>query len=220
LNPKPGTLNRSSSIQPTAGIVLAAGESIRFGKTKQLLEFDGKYLIEWVLIAALESRLTKTILVLGHAYRAILDALGELKQHPDLQVAVNRDYKMGQSSSLREGLKLIRDEFPAAMFLLGDQPLLDSKTINRLLDRFWSSDKNICIPVFEGKRGNPVIFRQNFYDHLVRLSGDIGARNIIRNHPEDVLATEIENPQCFFDVDTQSDFDELVEKLRRQRKMR
>jgi molybdenum cofactor cytidylyltransferase len=106
------------------------------------------------------------------------------------------------------------------MFLLGDQPMLDSKTIDMLLEQFWSSNKDICVPVFEGKRGNPVIFSQKFYNHLAKITGDIGARNIIRNHPETVLASEIKNPLCFIDIDTQSDFDKLVELLKLRRKMR
>jgi molybdenum cofactor cytidylyltransferase len=154
------------------------------------------------------------VLVLGHKHQKILTALGEKARHPDLQVVINHDYKRGQSTSLMTGVKIIRDKFPAVMFLLGDQPMLDSEIINMLLEQFWSSDKNICVPFFEGKRGNPVIFSQKFYDHLVKITGDIGARNIIRNHPETVLVSEIENPFSFIDIDTQSDFDKLVELLK------
>ena len=200
--------------KPTAGIILAAGESVRFGKPKQLLKLNDKYMIEWVLDAALGSQLEKTLLVLGHKHQKILTALGEKARHPDLQVVINHDYKGGQSSSLQTGVKKIQDKFPAVMFLLGDQPMLDSKIIDMLLEQFWSSGKDICVPVFEGKRGNPVIFSQKFYDHLLKITGDIGARNIIRNHPETVLAPEIKNPLCFIDIDTQSDFDKLVELLK------
>jgi molybdenum cofactor cytidylyltransferase len=204
----------------TAGIILAAGESIRFGKPKQLLKLNDKYMIEWVIDAALESQLEKTLLVLGHEHQTILAALGDKTRHPDLQVVINHDYKSGQSTSLQVGVKKIQDKFPAAMFLLGDQPMLDSKTIDMLLEQFWSSNKDICVPVFEGKRGNPVIFSQKFYTHLAKITGDIGARNIIKNHPETVLTFEIKNPLCFIDIDTQCDFDKLVELLKLRRKRR
>ncbi len=200
--------------KPTAGVILAAGESTRFGKPKQLLKLNNKYLIEWVLDAAVESRLRKLTLVLGHKHQEILAALVKKNRHSDLEVVINSDHKNGQSTSLLAGLSNIRNLFPSIMFLLGDQPMLDSKTINTLLEQFWSSDKDICIPVFKGKRGNPVIFSQKFYGHLAQIKGDIGARNVIRDHPDHVKEIEIENPLCFVDVDTQSDYDQLVEILK------
>ena len=209
-----------SQKKPTAGIILAAGESIRFGKPKQLLKLNDKYLIEWVLDAAIGSQLEKTLLVLGYNYQKILTALGDKARHPDLQVVINSNYQHGQSTSLQAGIEKIRDKFPSVMFLLGDQPMLGSETIDMLLKEFWSSDKGICVPVFEDKRGNPVIFSQSFYDQLSKITGDIGARNIIRNHPENVQEFEINNPSCFMDIDTQSDFDKLVEILQQRRKTR
>ena len=200
--------------KPTAGDILAAGESSRFGKPKQLLKLNNKCLIEWVLDAAVGSRLEKIILVLGHKHQEILAALVKKTRHLDIEVVINSDYKNGQSTSLLAGLSKIRNLFPSIMFLLGDQPMLDSETINTLLEQFWSSDKDICVPVFKGKRGNPVIFSQEFYDHLAEIKGDIGARDIIRNHPDHVQKIEIDNPLCFVDVDTQSDYDKLVEILR------
>ena len=203
--------------KPTAGVILAAGESIRFGKPKQLLKLDDKYLLEWVLDAAIGSRLAETLLVLGHKHREILAALGEKARQPNLEVIINPDYQHGQSTSLKAGLSKIRDRFPSTMFLLGDQPLLDSKTINHLLEQFWSSEKDICVPVSEGRRGNPVIFSQKFYGNLAEIKGDIGARNIIRGHPDQVKEVEIHNPVLFMDIDTQSDYDQLVEILKQRR---
>jgi len=203
-----------SSKRPTAGIILAAGQSIRFGKPKQLLKLNDKYLLEWVLDAALGSQLEKTLLVLGHKYQEILTALGEKTRHPNLQIVNNHHYQDGQSTSLQAGVEQVRDKFPAVMFLLGDQPMLGSETIDALLEEFRVSDKDIGVPVFEGKRRNPVIFSQKFYGHLVEITGDIGARNIIREHPENVREIEINNPLCFIDIDTQSDFDNLVRLLK------
>ena len=206
--------------KPTAGVILAAGESTRFGKPKQLLQLKDKYLIEWVLDAAIGSGLEKTLLVLGYKHQAILAALGEKAHQPNLEVVINPHYQDGQSTSLQAGLSKLRDTFPAIMFLLGDQPLLDSETIDILLDQFWSSDKDICVPVLKGKRGNPVIISYPFYDQLAEITGDIGARNIIKNHFDHIKEIEIKNPLCFMDVDTQSDYDRLVEILEQRRKAR
>jgi len=88
----------------TAGIILAAGAATRFGQPKQLLRLKDKYLIEWVLDAAINSRLGRIVLVLGYAHQKILEALGKKAQQPKLHIEVNPDYKKGQSHSLQVGL--------------------------------------------------------------------------------------------------------------------
>ena len=193
----------------TAGIILAGGSSIRFGRPKQLLKLKGKYLLEYVLNAALGSELNHIVLVLGHDHQNILQALETRTTHKRLQVVINHRYLEGQSRSLQAGLQKIRQAFPAVMFLLGDQPLLKSNTIDHLLDRFRHSGKDICVPVCKGKRGNPTIFNRVLYDQLMAIEGDIGARDIIRTNPERVLNIELDDPFCFFDIDSQKDFENL-----------
>lgn len=194
---------------PTAGIILAAGASTRFGRPKQLVRLKGRCLIEWVLDAALISKLSRIILVLGYAHQKVQRALGEKLLHSKLQVEVNPHHKKGQSCSLQLGLSRVRDAFPAVMFLLADQPLVDAATLNTLLDNFWSADKDICIPTFAGKKGNPCIFKNKFYQQIMNISGDIGARRIIKANPESVLEVDIKNPHFFLDVDTPEDLERI-----------
>ena len=193
----------------TAGIILASGSSTRFGRPKQLLKLKGRYLLEYVLNAALESQLNHVVLVLGHEYQRILHTLGTRTTHERLQVVINHRYLEGQSRSLQAGLLKIRQTFPAAMFLLGDQPLLNSNTIDHMLDRFRYSGKDICVPVYKGKRGNPTIFNRVLYDQLMAIEGDIGARDLIRANPERVLDIEMDDPLCFFDIDSPKDLKKL-----------
>ncbi|MBW2409533.1 MAG: NTP transferase domain-containing protein [Deltaproteobacteria bacterium] len=75
-----------SEKKPTAGVILAAGESTRLGKPKQLLKLNDKYLLEWVLDAAMGSRLAKTLLVLGHKHQDILNAMGKKTRQPNLDL--------------------------------------------------------------------------------------------------------------------------------------
>jgi len=199
--------------KPTAGIILAAGASTRFGRPKQLLRLKDKYLIECVLDAALNSRLSRVVLVLGYAHQKILQALREKAQHSKLHIEVNPHYKKGQSHSLRAGLSTVKDDFAAVIFLLGDQPMLNSATINTLLERFWADDKDICVPTYRGQRKNPVIFSRRFYSHLMDVKGDMGARQIIDDNPDQVLTVEMDDPLGFLDIDTQNDFESLKKKL-------
>jgi molybdenum cofactor cytidylyltransferase len=194
---------------PTAGIILAAGESTRFGQPKQLVELHGRMLVAWVLDAALASRLETVVLVLGRDHREIGDALGQRGDHPKLELVFNRRYHEGQSTSLTAGLFKIRDRFPAVMFLLGDQPLVDASTINRLLEKFQNSGKTICVPVHRGQRGNPALFSRAHYEELARLSGDKGARDIIAAHPGQVLEVPVADPALFLDIDTKADVEAI-----------
>ena len=201
-------------LKPTAGIILAAGASTRFGEPKQLLRLKDKCLLEWVLDAALKSELNRIVLVLGYAHQKILQVLGDQLQHPKLLVAINPQYEKGQSLSLHTGLSKVKDDYPAVMFLLGDQPMLNTATINVLLERFWADKKDICVPIYRGKRKTPTIFRRRFYTQLMDIKGDKGARQLIDDNPDQVLAVETENPICFFDVDTQQDFQSLKKMLK------
>ncbi len=182
---------------------------MRFGRPKQLLKLKGKYLLEYVLNAALGSELNHVVLVLGHDHQNILQALEACITHERLQVVINHRYLEGQSRSLQAGLLKIRQAFPSVMFLLGDQPLLDSNTIDHMLAGFRHSAKDICVPVCKGKRGNPTIFNRILYNQLMTIEGDIGARDIIRANSDRVLYVELDDPLCFFDIDSQKDFENL-----------
>jgi len=118
------------------------------------------------------------------------------------------------STSIQYGLQEIKDDFSSVMILLGDQPLLSKDTINFMLSRFWASDKGICVPVHKGKRGLPVCFSNAFYDDLFNITGDIGAREIIKNKPEHVLSVEIGDSDCFFDVDNEADLGRLLSRMK------
>ena len=191
--------------KPTAGIILAAGESTRFGEPKQLVAVAGGLLIGWPLAAALESKLDHVVLVLGCEHDRIRRRLGSAGDHPKCEIIVIPDYRSGQSASLKAGVLRIRNDFPSVMFLLGDQPLVDTAVIDLLLDRFAASEKPICVPTYRGTRGNPVLFASGFYPHLLAIEGDQGARAIIDGHPHQVLAVEIDDPRVFLDVDRRED---------------
>jgi len=194
---------------PTAGIVLAAGTSSRFGKIKQLQTIKGKPLIEWVLDACLGSQLERVFLVLGYKHKEILRVLAGKIRHTGLDIVINPDYGKGQSTSLRAGIKAVKDDFPSAMFVLGDQPLIDAQTLNLLIKRFRSSEKNICVPFYDDKRGNPVIFSNKYYAGISGIQGDEGARRIIDNNPDQVLRVVLSRPSFFYDVDIPEDLEQI-----------
>jgi molybdenum cofactor cytidylyltransferase len=194
---------------PTAGIILAAGTSSRLGRPKQLVEVDGRILLSRTVAAALASKLERVVLVLGHEADRILACLKEILDNPRIGVTVNYRYREGMSGSLRHGLLQVCSAFPAIMVILGDHPLLDSGTIDLLLDKFNDSEKDICVSTHSGRQGHPVIFSSRFYKDIMNIKGDVGARDIVRENPDCVLRVEVENEDCFLDIDTEEDLASL-----------
>ena len=165
-------------------------------------------MIEYVIRASLASRLNKVFLVLGHQHKKILKALSENNksfQNNRLEIIINRQYRQGMSSSIRAGLTSIKNTFGSVMFLLGDQPLVDSGLINLILKQFYKSGKNVCIPAYKGKRGNPTIFSSEYFNLLENVKGDSGGKDIIISNPDDVLTIETDSPACVYDIDTMDD---------------
>lgn len=200
-----------NSKQPTAGIVLAAGTSSRFGKPKQLLRIQGRTLLEIVVDAALGSQLEQVVVVLGHVFNQSSQALSRQKGDPRLTIVENPDFLKGMSGSLHAGLIKVRHVFPSVMFLLADQPLITSERIDLLLKHYWTSNQEICVPCRRGQRGNPAIFSRRFYDRIFDIQGDVGARAIIDSHPDQVLQLESDDSAFFSDIDMQQDFDKLTD---------
>jgi molybdenum cofactor cytidylyltransferase len=192
--------------KPTAGVILAAGMSTRFNRPKQLIKWSGKCLIEHVMDNAAGSNLEKVVLVLGHCFDDILQEINLNPKNPKIEIVENPRYKDGMSTSLTTGLSRVKDRYPSVMFLLGDQPMINTALINELLQGYWESEKDIGVPVCRGKQGNPVLFSRTFYDALMKISGDAGGRHIMDAHPDSVWTLEVDQPICFFDIDTEKDF--------------
>ncbi len=193
---------------PTAGIILAAGMSRRFGRPKQLAEMDGAPLIHWVLNNSLDSDLDIVVLVLGHSMDEIINSCREFQDNKKLKIVSNRSYSDGMATSLHSGLESVKKEYPSVMFLLADQPFINAKIINHLLHNFWSSDKDICVPIYKENRMNPVIFSSKYYDDIMEVEGDKGARDIIDKNPGQVYYVEFKKDDYFIDIDIINDLND------------
>jgi molybdenum cofactor cytidylyltransferase len=206
--PAPATNLRRSHI---AGIVLAAGLSRRFGDNKLLAPLDGLPLVRHVVAAALASRLERVVIVLGHQGARVRAALADLLDGSRCSAIVNGAYRDGQSGSVIAGLDVVRHEFPAAMFLMGDQPRLDAAIIDALVAAHEVAGTDICYPSRNGMRRNPVIFGRRFYPDILALSGDTGARAVIDANLDAATAVAFADGLPFRDVDRGRDLAALDE---------
>jgi molybdenum cofactor cytidylyltransferase len=181
-----------------SAILIAAGESKRMGKLKQLMPLGRKTVVEQTIDNLLNSKVSEVIVVLGYKAEAVVE---KIATRP-VKIAINPAYHQGMSTSIVTGLNLVSDKAKAVMLALGDQPFIDSQTINRLTDEFDSHDKGIAIPVYQGRRGHPVIFAIKYKEELLSLTGDIGGRLIIERHPDDILEVAVSTESINIDIDT------------------
>ena len=190
-------------MQPMVSVILlAAGESKRMGKPKQLMPLGSSTILEQAIDNLLNSAVNEVIVVLGYRAEEIIKTIAA----KPVKIAINPDYQQGMSTSIIAGLNLVNSQAQAVMLALGDQPLVDSQTINRLIDEFYNHDKGIAIPTYQGNRGHPIIFAIKYKPKLLELKGDIGGREIIKKHPDDVLEVAVDSESVITDIDTRDDY--------------
>ncbi len=191
-----------------AGIILAAGSGVRMGKIKQLLPFKNKPLLSHVIENARESNLYETVVVLGHC----ADKIKKTVDFSGTKTIINSDYLKGQSTSLIKGLENVSPICDAAMFLLGDQPLVLKSIINTIIKAFKKSNSSITIPYYNDIRGNPVIIARSLFHELKLLSGDTGPRVIFNKFQKSILKVQVSDNAILIDVDTKADYKKLISK--------
>ena len=201
-----------------AGIVLAAGASTRMGTAKQLLPAAGMTLVERVLSAALGSRLDRVVLVLGHQAREIETALGRMVREPKLTIVHNRQYKKGISSSLVAGVGEIAHSHDHVMILLADMPFIDHCLIDLLIERYLKTELPIGA-VREGERAaHPVVFGRDLFFELKALTGDVGARFLLKKYSDQVCLIAPGTGYDNRDIDTQQDYRNFQTDLKERKK--
>ncbi len=199
--PREGKRSEASASRPRiAAIVLAAGQSKRMGAVNKLLcEVEGAPMIARVVDAALASRAEPVVVVTGHENDAIRRALGAR----DVEIAHNPDFAAGMSTSLRVGLHALDEDVDAAIVCLGDMPWLDASHLNALVDAFDpDDDRGIYVPVYDRKRGNPVLWHRRFFEDMRALRGDQGARKLLDRHPDEVCYVPSSSDAINIDFDT------------------
>ena len=201
------------------GIILAAGEGKRMGKVKLTLPLGNKKLIEWVLQAAKLTPLDKYFLVVRPEDKEII----KIGKKWGAEIVFNPEYKSGMSSSIRKALSLIPSEGVEGFFLiLGDQPLITSRIINKLIKSFSPGKGEIVVPYFKNKRGNPVLFDICWKDKLMAVTGDVGGRVLIKAHPEKIKRVNISDETILLDIDREEDYEKMkniFDSLHKRRKI-
>jgi molybdenum cofactor cytidylyltransferase len=185
-----------------AAVVLAAGLSTRMPANKLLADLNGKPVVRHVAEAALGSRASSVIVVVGHAAPDVRAALHGL----ELTIVENREFAKGLSESLKCGVRNVPAGMDGVLILLGDMPFVLIDQINALIEVFDpEAGRAVCVPVRNGRRGNPVLWSRRFFPELLELEGDAGAKRLMACHEDVLYEVEMGDDGALIDIDTLED---------------
>ncbi len=185
-------------------LVLAAGESSRFGSTKQLVEYNGATLVGRTIRLAEDVCGDRTVLVVGSDWKRVLAACGPLRGF----FVRNDNYKSGMASSIVCGVNSVAHSADAVLLLMADQPLLTVEHLSSLISEWLGAPNEIVISEYSGVKGPPVVFPAHCFNSLIKLEGDQGARSVLSDTKYSVRGLAFE--AAAVDIDTPGDLTKLV----------
>jgi molybdenum cofactor cytidylyltransferase len=198
--PQPRAKEEKETAKRIAAVVLAAGRSTRMGAVNKLIaDIGGKPLVRIAAEQALASKARPVIVVTGHQRDKVEAALKGL----DVTLVHNPDFADGLGTSLRSGIAAVPASADGAIVCLGDMPQVDAGLIDKLVGAFDPErGALVVVPVIDGKRGNPVVWSRRFFNDLMTVQGDVGARYLIGSYAEAVAEVPVDSQAALIDVDT------------------
>jgi molybdenum cofactor cytidylyltransferase len=182
-----------------AAAILAAGESRRMGSPKALLTYQGKTFTDHLADVTRHPRIGLLRVVLGAGAETI-----RTKLHVDpAAIVVNEAWQTGQLSSIRTALRSLPHGATEGLMLCPvDHPIISAELIGQVISGFDASGKMIAVPVYRGRRGHPVIFRANLYTELLSASPEVGARQVVLAHGDEIVEIPTEEEGVTLNLDT------------------
>ena len=179
--------------------ILAAGESRRMGTPKALLDYRGKTFVEHLIDATRHPRSGILRVVLGAKAEQIRAQLQSV--HP-ASIVVNQDWERGQLSSIHAAIRSLPDGATEGLMLCPvDHPMISNAIVSEIVAAFDATRKSIVLPVHKGRRGHPVIFRATLYEELLKASPEVGARQVVWAHADDLVEVSTEDEGVTLNID-------------------
>lgn len=190
----------------TGIIILAAGNSSRLGRRKQVLLYQGKTLLQHVADEAVKAHLDPIIIVTGAYTEDVLQSLNYSK----IQFVNNPYWEQGIASTIVAGMNKIIEpgEVTNVMIAVCDQPFISASLFQQLIGERIKTGKQIVACAYADTVGTPVLFSRNYFTYLLQLKGDEGAKRLLRLYRDDVAL--IQFPKGEIDIDTMQDYEMLV----------
>jgi Uncharacterized MobA-related protein, COG2068 len=200
--------------KPVAAILLAAGQGSRMGGGKLLLPIGDATVVEWAAKSLIDVPVADLIVVVGTYGLAIKRQLSDFPS----RFVLNPDPSSEMAESIRCGLKIVDPASVEAFLVLpADMPLVSPETIRFLVNSLLASDKSIAVPVFQGRRGHPVVFRSSLYETVLNFRSPQGIRPLVHGEPSNVLLVEVDDEGVIADLDNWDDYRRLLKLWERRR---
>jgi len=189
-------------MQNYGAVILAAGFSRRLpGANKLMKAYRGRPLLGHALETVAGLGLGDAVVVTSDHCAGV----AELARQARLRCVQNTDAAAGMGGSIAAGVRALRDGLTGVFVVLGDMPQVTSADYARLARAHALRPARICVPVWEGQRGHPVLFGAAYFSDLAALTGDVGARGVIRE-AADVISVPAASAGVLVDLDTEADF--------------
>jgi molybdenum cofactor cytidylyltransferase len=200
--------------KPVAAILLAAGQGSRMGGGKLLLPIGDATVVERAAKSLIDVPVADLIVVVGTYGLAIKRQLSDFPA----RFVFNPDPSSEMAESIRCGLKIVDPASVEAFLVLpADMPLVSPETIRFLVDSLLASEKSIAVPVFQGRRGHPVVFRSSLYETVLNFRSPQGIRPLVHGDPSKVLLVEVDDEGVIADLDNWDDYRRLLKLWERRR---
>jgi len=191
-----------------SAVILAAGESLRMGKPKLSLEIRGKTLLEHALAPIVEAGIRDVVVVFSAENERLKDRVPR-----EYRIVINRHSKEGISTSLKAGLSAVDPRSQGILFALGDQPFVGPGVYEALIRHHRQNLPLVTCPVYEGERGNPVLFDRRLWPALMKIEGDEGGKQIMAGlDQKDIGQVKVDGAGVLIDIDTPEEYDMYGEK--------
>ncbi|MFQ5790691.1 MAG: NTP transferase domain-containing protein, partial [Acidobacteriota bacterium] len=191
----------------TAAILLAAGASRRMGRPKLELRLGGLTVLQRSLECLLASRVDPVVMVVSPGG----EKLSAFRSQSGVRVVVNPRAYEGMASSIRAGVAALPDQAEAVLIALADKPLVQPATVRAVVSRFEQTGAPVVYPTYRKGQGHPVLIARALFGELLGLSGDSGAKGVIRKHAAAAVAVEVDDPGVLLDIDTAEDYAKLLQ---------